>query len=70
MPSDCPQVEWRENRWTRRVEAFLADVLALDKHYAVRVVEEMRLHKGTSSADHLKLVLTVIDGPRFPSRDE
>jgi hypothetical protein len=31
-----------------------------------RVVEEIRLRKGTSTADHLKLVLTVIDGPRFP----
>jgi hypothetical protein len=35
-----------------------------------RVVEEIRLRKGTSTADHLKLVLTVIEGPRFPSRDE
>jgi hypothetical protein len=93
-----------------RVEAFLADVLALEgddanairqgvrvalADYAqlfraqevnkrmrekaahaclalcrARVVEEIRLRKGTSTADHLKLVLTVIEGPRFPSRDE
>ena len=35
-----------------------------------RVVEEMRLRKETTTAEHLKLVLSVIDGPRFPSRDE
>jgi hypothetical protein len=31
-----------------------------------RVVEEKRLRKGTTTAEHLKLVLSVIDGPRFP----
>jgi len=31
-----------------------------------RVVEEMRLRKGTPTAAHLKLVLSVIDGPHFP----
>ena len=31
-----------------------------------RVAEEMRLRKGTTTAEHLKLVLSVIDGPRFP----
>ena len=89
-----------------RVEAFLADVLALEgedanairqgvrlalsdyaqlfraqevnKHMKekaahachalcrTRVVEEIKLRKGTSVAEHLKLVLSVIDGPRFP----
>jgi hypothetical protein len=89
-----------------RVEAFLADVLALGGEEAsaireavrvaladceqvfralevnkrmkdraahachalcrARVVEEMRLRKGTTTAEHLKLVLSVIDGPRFP----
>jgi hypothetical protein len=93
-----------------RVEAFLADVLALEGEDAnairqgvrvaladyaqqfraqevntrmrekaahacqalcrARVIEEIRLRKGMSTADHLKLVLNVIDGPRFPSRDE
>jgi hypothetical protein len=87
-----------------RVEAFLADVLALEGEDAgavrqgvrvaladyaqqfraqevnkrmrekaahachalcrARVVEEIR--KGTSSAEHLKLVLSVIEGPHFP----
>jgi hypothetical protein len=31
-----------------------------------RVVEEMRLRKGTPTAEHLKVVLSIIDGPRFP----
>jgi hypothetical protein len=30
-----------------------------------RVVEEARLRKGTPTAEHLKLVLRVIDRPRF-----
>jgi hypothetical protein len=89
-----------------RVEAFLADVLALEGEEAsaireavrvaladneqvfraqevnkrmkeraahacralcrARIVEEMRLRKGTTTAEHLKLVLSVIDGPPFP----
>src|SRR6516165_10497147 len=93
-----------------RVEAFLADVLALEgesvgairegMHVALadceqifkaqevnrrmkdkaahacqalcraRVLEETRRRKGTPNADHLKLVLSVIDGPRFAARDE
>jgi hypothetical protein len=31
-----------------------------------RVVEEIRLRKGTPTAEYLKLVLSIIDGPRFP----
>jgi len=93
-----------------RVEAFLADVLALEgeetnamrkgvrgaladyehlfraqevnkrmKEKAAhgchalcraRVLEEIRLRKGTPTEQHLKLVLSVIDGPRFPPKDE
>jgi hypothetical protein len=89
-----------------RVEAFLADVLALEGEEAnairqgvrgaladyeqlfraqevnkrmkekaaqachalcrARVLEEIRLRKGARTAEHLKLVLSVIDGPRFP----
>ena len=89
-----------------RVEAFLADVLALEGEEATaireaarvaladceqvfraqevnkrmkekaahachalcraRVVEEVRLRKGTTTAEHLKLVLSVIDRLRFP----
>ena len=35
-----------------------------------RVVEEIQRRKGTPTAEHLKLVLTVINGPRFPRKDE
>lgn len=36
-----------------------------------RVVEEMRLHRATKTAEHLKLVLSIIDRPSFFSlRDE
>jgi hypothetical protein len=34
--------------------------------FRARVVEEIRQRKGTPTAEHLKLVLSVIDGPRFP----
>jgi hypothetical protein len=34
-----------------------------------RVVEEIQRRKGTPTADHLKLVLNVIEGPRFPQKD-
>jgi hypothetical protein len=34
-----------------------------------RVVVEIRRRKGTPTADHLKLVLNVIEGPRFPQKD-
>ncbi len=36
-----------------------------------RVLEEMQRRKGTPAADHLKLVLSVIDGPvHFAMKDE
>ena len=34
--------------------------------FRARLVEEARLRKGTSTAEYLKVVLSVIDGPRFP----
>jgi hypothetical protein len=34
--------------------------------FRARLVEETRLRKGTSTAEHLKLVISIIDGPRFP----
>jgi hypothetical protein len=101
-----PQATLRGRPMDERIEAFLADVLALEgeeptaireavrialadyeqvfraqevnkrmKEKAAhachalcraRVVEEMRLRKGTTTAEHLKLVLSVIDGLRFP----
>jgi hypothetical protein len=39
---------------------------ACDALCRARVVEEIRLRKGTPTAEHLKLVLNIIDGPRFP----
>ena len=33
-----------------------------------RIVEEMQRRKGTATAQHLKFVLSVIDGPRFAKR--
>ena len=35
-----------------------------------RVVEEIKRRNGTPTADHLKLVLSIIDGPRFPLKDK
>lgn len=35
-----------------------------------RVVERIRQREGTPTAQYLKLVLGVIDGPRFPGNDE
>jgi hypothetical protein len=34
-----------------------------------RVVEEIQRRKGMVIAEHLKYVLSVIDGPRFPAED-
>jgi hypothetical protein len=34
--------------------------------FRARLVEEIRLRKGTSTAEHLKVVLSIVDGPRFP----
>jgi len=34
-----------------------------------RVLEEIQRQKGTAIAEHLKYVLTVIDGPRFLAKD-
>ena len=34
-----------------------------------RVVEEIQRRKGKVTAEHWKHVLSVIDGPRFPTKD-
>ena len=34
-----------------------------------RVVEEIQRQKGMVTAEHLKYVLSVIDGPGFPAKD-
>jgi hypothetical protein len=44
---------------------------ACDALCRARVVEEIRRRKGTPTADHLKLVPSVIDGPvHFATKDE
>jgi hypothetical protein len=32
-----------------------------------RLAEEVRRRKGTPTAEHLKLALRIIEGPRFPT---
>ena len=34
-----------------------------------RLVEEIQRRKGTTTAEHLKYLLRVIDGPPFPAKD-
>jgi hypothetical protein len=34
-----------------------------------RLVEEIQRRKGTVTVEHVKYVLSVIDGPRFPAKD-
>ncbi len=112
VPQDASSLRAANSRkpMDRRIESFLADVLALQgedqnsireavpgaladceeilraqetnkrmKEKAAhachalcraRVVEEMQRRKGTPTEDHLKLVLSVIDGPQFPSKSE
>lgn len=43
---------------------------ACDRLCRARVVDEMQQSRGTLTAVHLKIVLSVIEGPaRFPSKD-
>ena len=99
-----------ETRVDKRVESFLADVLALEGEDSdaireavrdaladseaifrvqeanrrmkdkaahachalcrARVVEEIQRRRGTPTSNHLKLVLSIIDGPRLPTQHE
>jgi hypothetical protein len=61
--ADCGQV-FRAQEVNKRMREKAAH--ACQTLCRARVAEEMRLRKGTPTAEHLKLVLTVIDGPRFP----
>ena len=65
--SDCQQL-FREQEVNKRMKEKAAQ--ACRALCRARVVEEIRLRKGTPTAEHLKLVLSVIDGPRFPEKDE
>ena len=50
----------------QEVNKRMKDKAAHDALFRPRLVEEMRLRKGTSTAEHLKVVLIIIDEPRFP----
>ena len=65
--ADCGQI-FKAQEVNRRMKDKAAQ--ACHALCRARVLEEIRRRKGTPSADHLKLVLTVIDGPRFAARDE
>jgi hypothetical protein len=61
--ADCEQL-FRAQEVNKRMKEKAAD--ACHAVCRARVLDEIRLRKGTPTAEHLKLVLSVIDGPRFP----
>jgi hypothetical protein len=65
--TDCEQL-FRAQELNKRMKDKAAH--ACHALCRARVVQEIRLRKGTPTADHLKVVLSVIDGPRFPEKDE
>jgi hypothetical protein len=64
--ADCEQIFAAQevNRRMKEKAAHACHVLCRG-----RVVEEIQHRKGTGSAEHLKFVLGVIDGPRFPGKE-
>ena len=65
--ADCEQI-FKAQEVNRRMKDKAAH--ACHALCRARVLEEIRRRKGTPSVDHLKFVLSVIDGPRFAARDE
>jgi hypothetical protein len=63
--TDCEQL-FRAQEANKRMKDKAAH--ACQALRRARVVEEVRLRKGTPAAKHLKLVLNVIDGLRFTER--
>ena len=61
--TDCEAI-YRSQEANRRMKE--KAVQASHSLCRARVVEEMRRRRGTPTADHLKLVLGIIEGPRFP----
>jgi hypothetical protein len=61
--ADCEQ-QFRAQEVNRRMKEKAAH--ACHALCRARVVEEIRLRKGTPTAAHLKLVLSIIDGSHFP----
>jgi hypothetical protein len=71
MASRLPNYErqFRNAETNKRVKDKAADVCR--KLCRARVVEELHRRRGTLTAVHLMIVLSVIDGPgRFPLKDE
>jgi hypothetical protein len=60
--ADCGQI-FRAQEVNRRMKDKAAH--ACRALCRARVVDEMQRRKGTATAQHLKFVLSVIDGPRF-----
>jgi len=65
--ADCEQI-FKAQEVNRRMKDKAAH--ACHALCRARVLEEIRRRKGTPSVDHLKLVLTAIDGPRFTAKNE
>jgi hypothetical protein len=63
---DCGEI-YRAQEVSRRMKDKAAH--ACHALCRARVVEEMQRRKETATAKHLKLVLSVIDGPRFDKGD-
>ena len=64
--ADCEQI-FRAQEVNRRMKDKAAH--ACHALCRARVVEEIRQRKGMVTAEHLKFVLSVIDGPRFATKD-
>ena len=60
--TDCGEI-YRAQEVNRRMKD--KAVHACHALCRARIVEEMQRRKGTATAEHLKFVLNVIDGPRF-----
>jgi hypothetical protein len=58
--ADCEQL-FRAQEVNKRMKDKAAH--ACHALFRARLVEEARLRKGTSTAEHLKVVLSIIDGP-------
>jgi hypothetical protein len=63
--TDCGEI-YRAQEVNRRMKD--KAVHACHALCRARIVEEMQRRKGTASAEHLRSVLNVIDGPRLPER--
>lgn len=65
--ADCEKI-FREREVNKRMKDKAAH--ACRALCRARVVEEMQRLRGTSTADYLKIVLSVVDGPAgFPLKD-